>query len=468
MKDVIIIGAGIAGLSAGFELYKNNIDFHILEETQRVGNVIESLKINDCLIETGPQTFSSSNKNLLELVNDLGIEDKLIEANRNSTTRYIYINGGLQPVPHSFLGFFKSKLLSREAKITLIEELFIKKKEEDESIEDFISRRFGREVLKNIIQPYISGIYAGDVKKLSAGAVFPKLKELEYRYNSILLGVFLSRNFKHSLKNLTLYSFKEGMETISNELHEKLKTKVTLSIKNIEITRAKDFFIVTFKANNKTINYTTNSILFAIPAYKIPDFSYVLPDAYKLDSFNIEYIPIATISQLIDKNKIKHDLNGFGFLCTKEPHRKLLGTIWTSSIFPARAPLDKALLTSYIGGAYYKKIADLPEEEIITIASKEISEIFQISDHNSIQTLHLKVHHKAIPQYNLGHLERLRAIEEIMDKSYGLFFTGNYLYGISIGDVVTTSKRAVERIKKFLMMQKSASVAQKTEILSAT
>ena len=198
MKDVIIIGAGIAGLSAGFELYKNNIDFQILETSERVGGNIETLKIGDYLIESGPHTFSSTSKETLELVKDLGIEDLLQAAHPKAKKRYIYRNNQLIAIPAGLKEFIKTDILSREGKMTLLEELFIKKEEKEETVQDFSERRFGREVLKNFIQPYLNGVFAGDVQKLSADAVFPRLKDLESRYRSIICGIFLSQKFRSS------------------------------------------------------------------------------------------------------------------------------------------------------------------------------------------------------------------------------------------------------------------------------
>lgn len=450
MKDVIIIGGGIAGLSAAFELYKNNIDFQILETSDRVGGNIETLIIDDYIVESGPHTFSSSSHEILELVKELGIQESLVPANPNSKKRYIYLNNQLVCVPSSPVEFFKSDILSKEGKRTVFEEFFIKKEEKEENVEDFISRRFGREVLKNLIQPFLNGIYAGDIKKLSANAVFPRLKDLEKSYKSIILGLIFSRKIKTSFKNLTLYSFNHGMETLTKELYEKLKNKITLNAKDIDISRAKDFFVTNFKANNKPINYTSNVILLAIPAHQMPNFSYLLPSKYLSDFSEIEHYPLATVTQVVDKSKLKKEPDGFGFLCTYEPHRKLLGTIWTSSVFPYRAPSNKVLLTSYIGGAHYKKVIDQPPEEISNLTKKEVSEVLNISDQNSISTLHVIVRPKAIPQYNMGHLDKVRRIEEIMKTNYGLFFTGNYLYGISINDTIKTSKSAVNKIKNYL------------------
>ena len=452
MKDVIIIGAGIAGLTAGFELQKSNIDFQILESSDRIGGVIETLKISDCLIETGPNTFSSLSKETLGLVKDLECEDSLIEASPDSKKRYIYINSHLKPVPANPIDFLKTDILSRAGKWTVFEELFIPKEEKEETVEDFFTRRFGREVLKNLIQPYLNGVFAGDVKKLSTSAVFPKLKELENKHKSVLLGFILSKQFKQAEK-LTLYSFEEGMEFLPNEIYKKIKTKVTLNAKNIEITRAKDCFIVTFKINNKTINYPANSVLFAIPAYKVLDYNHLFPHHYLTEIFHTEYLPLCVASQIVDKSKLKFDLDGFGFLCTKEPHRKLLGTIWNSSIFSKRAPANKVLMTSYMGGAYHKKVIDQTEDEIKTLFTKELCETLHISDHNSLETLNIKIHTHAIPQYNLGHTEKVNRVIEFMSKGYGLFFCGNYFSGISINDTVKTSKEVTEKIKIFLNTQ---------------
>ena len=276
--------------------------------------------------------------------------------------------------------------------------------------------------------------------------------------------MLLSNKFRSLFKKLSLYSFIYGMETLPDALYNKIKNKVTLNAQNIEISRAKDFFIVNFKANNKTINYTANSILFAVPAYAMSEYAYLLTKGYASEITQIEYAPIASISQTVEKEKVRafHSMptEGFGFLCTKEPHRKLLGSIWTSSIFPNRAPKDKMLLTSYIGGALYKKIADQTEEEIANLTTKEVSEIMQISDPSTIETLHIKVFINAIPQYNLGHINKIKKLEELMSKNTGLFFTGNYLYGISINDTIKTSNAVVEKIKDFL-----ETTVQKEEVL---
>ena len=450
MKDVIIIGAGIAGLSAGFELNKTNIDFQILETADRVGGSIETLKIDDYLIECGPNTFSSLGEEIFGLIKDLGIEKDLTHANEEAKKRYVYHNGHLKLVPTNPVEFFKTDLLTRDGKKTVLEELLIPKEEREESVEDFFTRRFGREVLKNLIQPFLNGVYAGDVKKLSASAVFPKLKELENKHKSIILGFILSKGFKKSPNKLTLYSFKEGLEYLPQTIYKKIKSKITLGVNNLEITRAKDCFLINFKLNNKTINYATSSVLFTSPAYSVLNFMHLFPNQNTTELFQMEYLPISTVTQVIDKSKLKNPLDGFGFLCTKEPHRKLLGTIWSSSVFPGRAPASKALLTSFIGGANFKKVTEISEDEIKSIVTKDLCETLHISDQGSLETIHIKTYPYAIPQYHLGHLERLKRVNELMDKNYGLFFTGNYLYGISINDTIKTSKLIVEKIKGFL------------------
>lgn len=463
MKDVIIIGAGIAGLTAGFELSKDNIDFQILEAQDKIGGTIQSLRIGDYLVESGPHTFSTLNTEVFKLIQELGIEDELLEASQAANKRYIYLNGQLVEVPKGPKEFFTTNILSKDAKWTLFEELFIKKVNNEETVEDFISRRFGRDILKNLVQPFLTGVYAGDVKKLSANAVFPKLKELENKHNSIIVGLLLSSMFKGKRKKLTLYSFKDGMETLPNKLYDRVKNKVIIGAKDIEISKAKDFFIVTFKLNNKTINYTANSLLFAIPAFKMQEYSYIFPNNFLNNFTDIEYTPIGVVSQAASREKINFDLNGFGFLCTKEPHRKLLGSVWASSTFPNRGPADKILFTSYIGGAYYRNIIDKTEDEIKATVTKELCEIFKISSPDILETIHIKIHPYAIPQYNIGHLEKVKKIEEVMDKNYGIFFTGNYLHGISMNDTIKTSKIITEKIKRFLDTIKRSEIKTKEQ-----
>lgn len=467
MKDVVIVGGGLAGLTAAFELGKSSLDFHLLETTGRVGGVIETINVGDYLIETGPHAFNSLSQEIVDLVSELGLKNDLLEGPASSKKRYIYDGSKLISVPMSLAELIKTTVLSKEGKLTLLEEFFIRKEDKEESVEEFISRRFGREVLKNVIQPFINGVFAGDVKNLSANAVFPKLKDFELKYKSVFLGFLLSSGFKRPFRKISLYSLKNGLEMLTKELYKKLSQKVTLNAKDIEITRAKDFFIVNFKINNKTITYTTNSVLFATPAYKVLQYSHLFPYESLLENFQIEYVPVATINQVVESSRIGVELDGFGFLCVKEPHRKLLGTIWTSSVFPKRATENKTLLTSYVGGAYYKKIVNQTDEEIKNIVTKEVSEILKIQDPNCVDTIHMKLNHSAIPQYNLGHTKRVKEIEQFMDKNYGLFFTGNYLYGISMNDTVKTSKNITNKIKNFLEKQKNKRVLEPKSLTPA-
>lgn len=448
MKDVIVIGSGIAGLSCGLELEKENIDFQILEEKDRTGGAIESVRFNDFLVETGPHAFSSNSKEILDIVKDLGIENLLLEAKTESNKRYIFLNNNLVPLPRNPFELYKTDLLSKDGKYTILEELFIPREDKEETVEQFISRRFGREVLKNVIQPYLAGVFGGDVIKLSANAVFPELKDLEKKYKSIILGYFLSGKFKKS--KMSFYSFKEGMETLTRSISNKLKNKITLNVSNLQVTRAKDYFIVSYKVNNKQLNYTTNAVLFATPAYKVLNYPHLFPSKKYMEIFETEYIPMAVVSQAVDKSKVGTNMDGFGFLCAYEPRRKLLGTMWDSVVFPGRSPANKTILTSFIGGTYHKKIVEQSKDEIIGQVSKEVAEIMWIANKDDLETIHIKVHEHAIPQFYKGHLEKVRNLEDMMNKNFGLFFTGNYLYGISVNDTIKTTKKVVNKIKNFL------------------
>lgn len=462
MKDVVIIGAGIAGLTAAYELSKDSVDFHVIETSDRVGGNIKTKKVDGFSIEEGPYTLTSSGKDVLGLVSELGLDESLVEAKSESKNRYIYHQKKLIPVPMSPKELYKTELLSSDGKKTLLEEFFISKVDKEETIEEFVSRRFGREVLKNLVQPFLCGVYAGDVKKLSANAVFPKLKEIESKFKSVLIGLPLSKGLQFKKDKHTIYSFKEGMEQLPKEIYKRIQKRVSLSVSKIEVVRAKDYFVVTYEVGGKTISYTTNAVLFATPAYTVLNYSHLLPNKKSIELFETEYLPLATVSQIVDKSKVKTKLDGFGYLCTKEPHRKLLGTIWTSSIFPQGN--DKALLSSFIGGAYFPKVASAKESEVKNQVSKEVAEILKISKPSELKTINYKLYPKAIPQYYLGHGERVSEVEKIMDSEYGLFFTGNYLYGISINDTVKTSKKMVNKIKVFLEKVKLKSKDKEVQV----
>jgi oxygen-dependent protoporphyrinogen oxidase len=447
MKNIGIIGGGISGLVAAFLLKKKNFEVSLFEKSERVGGNIQSVRIDDFLIEYAPNSLLKSPR-LIDLIRELNLENEVLAANTANKKRYVLQNGKLKSLPMSIAKMATDDFFSWKGKLRLLKEPFIKTESpEEESVAEFFERRLGREIVEKAADPFIAGIYAGNPENLSIQAAFPRLYELEKNYGSLLVGSLRSKTEKPDANFPRTFSFERGAQTLTDKLAESLGASVKTNTEILNIKKLADG-----KWSVKTIydEYIFDALIISTPAKAaaklIENTDVNLSERLK----KIYYPPIAMVFFGLKKENIVKNLDGFGFLVPSSERRKILGTIWNSAVFENRAPEGYHLLTSFVGGARNAELFEKSDEELFEIVYGELKDILGLRLKPNFT--HLKRWRKAIPQYELGYEKTQCAIENFENENKGIFFCSNFYKGISVGDSVKNAYKTADEIEKFLIV----------------
>ena len=474
MRDAIIIGAGISGLVAAYRLKSLGVDALLIETSDRAGGVIRSETIDGYLIERGPNS-SQGTQELMALADELGIRAEIVEGDPKAPA-YVYHDGELHAVPMSAGAFLKSRLLSARGKLRLIREFFVpaRKEESEESVFSFAERRIGREGAERMISAFVSGIYAGDAKKLSVQAAFPKMVNLETSYGGLFRGMFAKA--KEARKNKApagprsrrSCSFRQGMSFLTDTLAERIGEDLILGCSDIDLKSqipnlkgSSDIdlksqisnlksqipnFKLSFNKSGIREEFTCKSVIISTPAFAASRL--VAPVSEELSHLldEIEYPPLAIVYLAYDESMIEHSLRGFGFLAAPREGLNVLGCVWNTSLFEGRAPEGKALMTVFIGGASNPAAARLADDELVTLAHGEIQQAMKIRGEPG--SISITRYERAIPQYNLGHAARVKRIDELIGQNARFYLAGNYLRGPSTGDCVKEADRVAREVAR--------------------
>ncbi len=418
----------------------------LVEATSSPGGVIESVAENGFLFELGPQSFSGTGP-LFQLCEELGIADQLVEA-PHGALRYIFLDGKFVPVPFSAGALLSSSLLSWRTKFSIITEVFRAStpSDADESVASFVRAKFTQELLDRLVGPFISGIYAGDPEELSLRAAFPKIYEADKLSGSVVRGsIRLAKNktATQSARRPGLYSFQKGNATLTHALADSLGPEIRYDTEiGEEIARDGDHFVLRIVGAGGEREIRADKLVLATPAGVNADLLRLIAPAATFPSFDIEYAPVAVVSHGFHKSQVGTDLRGFGFLIPRTENIHTLGCVWNSSLFPGRAPADHVLITSFIGGA---RIHRLSEQESVELVRQEVGKILRISGDPIVERV--TDYSYAIPQYNVGHLQRLQTIRESLGKVPGLWLAGNYWNGPAVGACVEHALSVAEQIR---------------------
>jgi oxygen-dependent protoporphyrinogen oxidase len=432
--DVVVVGGGISGLSTAWGLSKRGLKLRLLEAAETAGGTLRSERNEGFLIECGPNSTLENNPELGTLIDELGLRQARIAANPSAENRYVVRFGKPIPLPTSPGAFLTTPLFSASAKWRLLAEPFIAKAHTEESIAQFVVRRLGREFLDWAVDPFISGVYAGDPQRLSVQAATPKIYALEQRYGSLLRGaaarMTLHRHKTGPAPGGRLISFHEGMQVLAQGAVNALGQAVDAGKPVTRVSREEQGWRV--ESGNEQL--LARQLVLAIPAYAAATLLAPLDPELEKELSAIHYPPVASVALGFLGGQIRRPLEGFGCLIPRREGIETLGAIFSSSLFPGRAPEGHVLLTAFIGGAKNPAVKDADDAELIHRVVEDLRPLLGITGRPGF--VRVSKWMRAIPQYEIGHLGRLSRIDTRLAALPGLHLRANWRDGISVADCV--------------------------------
>lgn len=448
--DVLVIGAGISGLTAAFHLARKGMRVEVVEREPRVGGVIGSEHVDGVLYERGPNSILETNPHIGELVSEIGLSSQRLDVSPLASRRYVVRQGRLQPLPGSPPAFLKTPLFSLRSKLRVLREPFVARAspEREESVSQFVERRLGRELLDYAVEPFVAGVYAGNPDELSVKAAFPRLYALEQRYGSLIKGQVLGareraqrgekgRNAAHS------FTFRDGMQRLPEALARALGN-VRTGARATQIRRLGDTFEVTIEHADERFRLCARAVVLAVPARTAASLLRDIAGDASTALEEIPYAPVASVALAYARSDVAHPLDGFGFLAPRVEGRRVLGSLFSSSMFDARAPEGQVLMTTFVGGQRNPEVLGMTDEEILRRVHEELADLTGMRGEPCV--CRITRWHDAIPQYTLGHLARVDQARSAERRIRGLYLCSSYAGGVSVGDCIKSAIEVAERI----------------------
>src|SRR6266850_1909461 len=457
MNSVAIIGAGITGLTAGFCLQRKGVPVTIYEAGSRAGGVIQSIRKDGYLAETGPNTILETSPKISQLIRDAGLESRKLNPDPNAEARYVVRYKRPIALPGSPLGFFTTNLFSAKAKLAVLREPFVPPRRDgkEESIAEFVQRRLGQEFLDHAIDALVAGVYAGDPYKLSVPQAFPKLAQLEARYGSLIKGQILGARERKKRGEVAKdraakFSFDNGLQVLPETLSERLGDAVRLNAAIAGLAQTGRGWLLELRERGEKTSFEHDAVIYAGTAFKLAELKLESEAPLNFSRFaEIRYPPVASVVLGFRREDVAHPCEGFGMLIPKVEGFKILGTIFSSSLFPNRAPKGHLTLTSYIGGERYPDLAMLPAEKLFELTYEDLRVLLGVKGKPTFQ--HAVFYPRAIPQYNVGYGRYKELMTEIEAKAPGLFLAGHYRDGVSLSDSIVSGCNVADRVGKALL-----------------
>lgn len=437
---IAIVGGGISGLATAFYIkqQKPDVTITLFEKDKQIGGKMKTKEVDGFLFEEGSNGFLSNKPDTLELVKSSGCDDILMRSEDNARVRFIY-KDALHQLPESSMAFLKSPLLTCKGKIRVATEYFRapKKDDSDETLQSFGYRRVGKEMTDTFLDAMVAGIFASSPDKISVKSAFPAVVRLEQEYGGLFKGM-LAKKKKEAGPGGVLMSFKGGVSSFIDRLAKAANIEIRTSVHVDKIDEKGGAFVV--HVDNKEESF--DRVVLSTPAYE---------SALMLDEMNknisemlqsIEYSPISIVG--LGYNELPHDLKGFGLLTTTSAKKEILGVLWDSSIFTDRVPKGKKSLRVMIGGQRNPELALKSDDELLNIAIRGIKETMRIDATPDVS--YVKKYYRGIPNYRVGHLEKMKKLFEKIKEHKGLYLSANAYYGVGLNDCVGNSKRVAQKV----------------------
>lgn len=453
MNRIVVVGGGITGLAAAHRVHEINpsINVTLLEATGRLGGTIHTEHRDGFLIERGPDSFISEKPEGLALAKRLGLESQIIETNEKFRRSFIVRNGSLRAVPEGFQllapsrmwPFITSDIFSLAGKARMAADLFLPRKSTngDESLASFVRRRLGEEALARMAQPMVGGIYTADPETLSLRATLPRFLDMEQKHRSLILAMLRQGREQKTGTSGARYSlflsFDRGMQVLVDAL-TRIDAEFFLNTRVQRLSFDQVWTVITDKGEQ----LKADAVCLAVPAFiaasLVSDVDTCLADKLRA----IKYASTATINFGYRRTAIKHPLNGFGFVVPVIENRSLIACTFSNVKFPGRAPEEHVLLRAFAGGALQPEIFALDEGTMAARVEADLRTLLGISE----EPLFVEVAkwERSMPQYEVGHLDRMNEIDTLVAKLPGLALAGNSYRGAGIPDCIRSGEATAE------------------------
>jgi len=451
-KQILIIGGGLSGLSLLHHFYRRfgnreDIKLRLLERESHPGGDISTREVDGCLFEGGPNGFLNNRESLLQIIDDLKLKDQVIEASPQAARRYIVYKNALHCLPSGPRGLFGFAPLPLMSKLRIFAEYFVPKGgDPDETVAEFGRRRFGRNFARYLLDPMVSGVFAGRSDELVLRECFPRIHELEQEHGSLIHALLTARKASGGMSGRIsfggkLCSLKKGMGQLTGRLYEKYKDLIGLAEPVLGIEPSGGGYVVP----TGRMKYYADELYICTPAKEAARLLKGVDNGLAENLERIEYVPVCVAGLVYNKEKTPDIPQGFGFLVPSDQQQgPVLGVLFSDQIFPGRCHPDKRLCRIMIGGGRHREVAEWNDEKIIDTARQAVK-IFCKVDAVPARVV-LKVHRKGIPQYTRRYSGLKKHIERHLAEHPHLHLNSNYIGGISMNDCAANSRSAAEKL----------------------
>jgi oxygen-dependent protoporphyrinogen oxidase len=444
VSRVVIVGGGISGLAAAYDLARAGVEHVLFEKQPRLGGVIETRQFENCVLECGPDSFLAAKPEGAALIREVGLADQIIGSNDHQRTTYIVKRGKLAPLPEGLMmmvptrvwPMIKTPLVGWGTKLRMGLELLRKPHTfPDRSVAEFVTDHFGAETLEYLAEPLLSGVYGGDPAQLSALSVLPRFVDLESKYGSLSRAVLGSRA-PAPVGTSLFRTLKCGLGMLIDALSKKANVRYAAAE---SIERIDSGYRV--RAGGEWIE--ASSVILAAPAWASAELARPLDGQLAALLSGIPYSSSLIVSLVYRDAEFDGQRAGFGFLVPRSERRRLLAATFVATKFPNRAPDDRVVLRCFFGGTGDEAVLDQPDDAILDCAREELRRILGLTAAPVFTAVTRWP--KSMAQYNVGHAARVQEIEARMEALPGVYLAGNAYHGIGIPDCIRLGREAAAK-----------------------